>query len=79
MRNVFGWVFFRSTDMAQALTMIGHMLLPSFDGLTDVVAEAVTNQRLVILLLALVFYHGWRGGNHRSDRGGQGLQARAHG
>ncbi|HEY7592063.1 MAG TPA: MBOAT family protein [Actinophytocola sp.] len=49
---VFGWVFFRSSDMAQALTMIGHMLLPSFDGLTDVVAEAFTNQRLAILLCA---------------------------
>lgn len=50
---VIGWVFFRSTNMSQALTMIGHMLLPDFSGTTDVVAEAVTNQRLVILLLAL--------------------------
>ncbi|MPZ83476.1 MAG: MBOAT family protein [Actinophytocola sp.] len=50
---VIGWVFFRSTDMSQALTMIGHMLLPDFSGTTDVVAEAFTNQRLVILLLAL--------------------------
>jgi alginate O-acetyltransferase complex protein AlgI len=50
---VFGWVLFRSPDMAQALTMIGHMLLPDFAGLTDVVGEALTNQRLVILLGAL--------------------------
>jgi len=50
---VVGWVFFRSTDMAQALTMIGNMLLPDFSGLTDVVGEAFTNQRFVILLCAL--------------------------
>ncbi|HEX2131657.1 MAG TPA: MBOAT family protein [Actinophytocola sp.] len=50
---VVGWVFFRSTDMAQALTMIGHMLLPDFTGATDVVAEAFTNQRTLILLAAL--------------------------
>ena len=50
---VFGWVLFRSPDMAQALTMIGHMLLPDFSGLTDVVGEALTNQRLAILLPAL--------------------------
>jgi alginate O-acetyltransferase complex protein AlgI len=51
---VFGWVFFRSTDLPQALTMIGHMLLPDLTGLSDVVGEALTNQRLVILLLAAV-------------------------
>jgi alginate O-acetyltransferase complex protein AlgI len=51
---VVGWVFFRSTDLPQALTMIGHMLLPDFTGLTDVVSEAFTNQRLAILLCALV-------------------------
>jgi alginate O-acetyltransferase complex protein AlgI len=51
---VFGWVIFRATNMSQALTMIGHMLLPSFTGLTDVVSSAFTNQRLVILLGALV-------------------------
>lgn len=51
---VVGWVFFRSTDLSQALTMIGHMLLPDFTGLTDVVGEAFTNQRLFILLCALV-------------------------
>jgi alginate O-acetyltransferase complex protein AlgI len=51
---VVGWVFFRSAELSQALTMIGHMLLPDFTGLTDVVGEAFTNQRLVILLCALV-------------------------
>lgn len=51
---VVGWVFFRATDLPQALTMIGHMLLPDFSGLTDVVSEAFTNQRLVIMLCALV-------------------------
>lgn len=51
---IVGWVFFRSTDLPQALTMIGHMLLPDFTGLTDVVSEAFTNQRLAILLCALV-------------------------
>ena len=51
---VFGWVLFRSPDMTQALTIIGHMLLPDLTGLTDVVGEALTNQRLVILLGALV-------------------------
>jgi alginate O-acetyltransferase complex protein AlgI len=50
---VFGWVFFRSADMSQALTMIGHMLLPTFAGVGDLVAEALTNQRLVIMLAAL--------------------------
>ena len=51
---VVGWVFFRSAELPQALTMIGHMLLPDFTGLTDVVGEAFTNQRLAILLCALV-------------------------
>jgi alginate O-acetyltransferase complex protein AlgI len=50
---IVGWVFFRSPDLAHALTMIGHMLLPDFTGLTDIVSEAFTNQRLVILLCAL--------------------------
>jgi alginate O-acetyltransferase complex protein AlgI len=53
---VFGWVIFRAADTRQALTMIGHMLLPDFSGLTDVVGQAVTNQRLLILLAALVIF-----------------------
>ncbi|MFD2417519.1 MBOAT family O-acyltransferase [Amycolatopsis pigmentata] len=50
---VFGWVFFKSSDIGHALTMIGHMFLPDFSGLTDVVGAALTHQRLVILLAAL--------------------------
>ncbi|MDT8911000.1 MBOAT family protein [Amycolatopsis sp. PS_44_ISF1] len=53
---VFGWVFFRSADLGHALAMIGHMLLPDFGGLGDVVASALTNQRLVILLAALAVF-----------------------
>ncbi|PRX50482.1 alginate O-acetyltransferase complex protein AlgI [Prauserella shujinwangii] len=53
---VFGWVFFRAADLGQALNMIGHMLLPDFAGLTNVVEAALTNQRLVILLAALVIF-----------------------
>ncbi|GDY30815.1 MBOAT family O-acyltransferase [Gandjariella thermophila] len=51
---IFGWVFFRAPDLGKALTMLGHMLVPDPHGLTDVVAAALTNQRTVILLLALV-------------------------
>ena len=36
-----------------ALAMVGHMLLPDFQGLTDVVETALTNQRLLILIAAL--------------------------
>jgi alginate O-acetyltransferase complex protein AlgI len=50
---VLGWVIFRSAELPDALAMIGHMLLPDFTGLTDVVDGALTNQRLVILLAAL--------------------------
>jgi alginate O-acetyltransferase complex protein AlgI len=51
---VIGWVFFRAGSLGQALTMIGHMFLPDGQGLTDVVNAALTNQRMVILLLALL-------------------------
>ncbi len=50
---VIGWVFFRSADLGTAFTIIGHMLLPDFGGLTDAVAAAATNQRIVLLVLAL--------------------------
>jgi alginate O-acetyltransferase complex protein AlgI len=50
---VIGWVIFRSAELPDALTMIGHMLIPDFQGLTDLVNAALTNQRLVILLAAL--------------------------
>lgn len=49
---IFGWVLFKSAELPQALTMLGHMLLPDFTGLTDVVQTALTNQRLTILLFA---------------------------
>jgi alginate O-acetyltransferase complex protein AlgI len=53
---IVGWVFFRAPDLGYAFTMIGNMLLPDFTGLTDVVEVAFTNQRLVLLLLALVVF-----------------------
>jgi alginate O-acetyltransferase complex protein AlgI len=51
---VFGWVFFRSINMGQALVILGHMFIPDGSGLTDAVNAALTNQRLVILLIALL-------------------------
>ena len=51
---VIGWVVFRAPDMAQALSMLGHMFAPDGPGLTDVVGAALTHQRLVILLLAVL-------------------------
>ncbi|NIH78194.1 MBOAT family O-acyltransferase [Amycolatopsis viridis] len=53
---VFGWVFFKSPDIGHAFTMIGHMVVPDADGLTDVVDAALTNQRLVILIAALAIF-----------------------
>ncbi len=49
---VVGWVLFRSPDVGYALTMLRHMLVLDFAGLSDVVDAALTNQRLLILLLA---------------------------
>lgn len=49
---VVGWVLFRSPDAGYALTMLRHMLVLDFAGLSDVVNAALTNQRLLILLLA---------------------------
>jgi len=51
---IVGWVFFRADDLGDALVMIGHMLLPDFQGLTDQVDAKLGNQVLVVLLLALV-------------------------
>ncbi|KAA2262352.1 MBOAT family protein [Solihabitans fulvus] len=51
---VFGWVLFRSADIGEALNLFGHMLVPDFDGVSRTVASAATNQRVVLLLLALV-------------------------
>ncbi len=53
---IIGWVFFRSADLAHALSMLGHMLLPDFGGLGDAVNSAFTNQRLVLLLAALTVF-----------------------
>ncbi|OQO92809.1 membrane-bound O-acyltransferase family protein [Saccharomonospora piscinae] len=53
---VFGWVFFRSPDLGYAFTVVGTMLVPDFSGLSDVVATALTNQRLVLLLAALAVF-----------------------
>jgi alginate O-acetyltransferase complex protein AlgI len=50
---VIGWVFFRSADLGKAMTMLGHLLLPDFSGVSDAVSAATTNQRLVILFVAL--------------------------
>jgi alginate O-acetyltransferase complex protein AlgI len=50
---VIGWVFFRSPDLGKALVMLGHLLLPDFSGLSDAVSAATTNQRLVILVVAM--------------------------
>ncbi|HEX5116457.1 MAG TPA: MBOAT family protein [Pseudonocardiaceae bacterium] len=51
---VIGWVLFRATDLPQALSMLGHMFTPDGRGLTGVVDAALTHQRLVILLVALL-------------------------
>jgi alginate O-acetyltransferase complex protein AlgI len=53
---IIGWVFFRAPDLGQALTMLGHMFLPDGHGLTDVVDAALTHQRLLILLLAMLVF-----------------------
>ncbi|MEC3977848.1 MBOAT family O-acyltransferase [Amycolatopsis sp. H20-H5] len=53
---VIGWVLFKSADLAHALGMIGHMLLPDFTGLGDVVSAALTNQRLIILVAAMAIF-----------------------
>ncbi|HEX6340838.1 MBOAT family protein [Umezawaea sp.] len=51
---VIGWVFFRSADLGSAFTMLGHLLLPDFSGVSEAVSVATTNQRLLILVVALV-------------------------
>jgi alginate O-acetyltransferase complex protein AlgI len=49
-----GWVVFRAPDLGKGLVLLGHMLLPDVRGLTDVVGAALTHQRAVILLFALL-------------------------
>lgn len=51
---VIGWVFFKSPDLGHAFVMLGHMLVPDFSGLTDIVAASVTRQRVLLLLVAWV-------------------------
>ncbi|HKR48116.1 MAG TPA: MBOAT family protein [Pseudonocardiaceae bacterium] len=53
---VFGWVLFRSPDLGTALIFVQHMVILDLGGLTDVVDAALTNQRLVILLLAALVF-----------------------
>ena len=53
---VFGWVLFRAPDLQHALGMIGHMALPDFTGINDVVQASLTNQRLVLLLGAMAIF-----------------------
>ncbi|HEV7977465.1 MBOAT family protein [Amycolatopsis sp.] len=53
---VIGWVFFRSPDLEHALGMIGHMLLPDFTGINDVVEATLTNQRIILLLGAMAIF-----------------------
>jgi alginate O-acetyltransferase complex protein AlgI len=51
---VIGWVLFRAANISQALVILGHMLIPDTRGLGDVVGQAMTNQRTLILLAALI-------------------------
>jgi alginate O-acetyltransferase complex protein AlgI len=51
---VIGWVFFRAESLGQAATMLQHMFVPSGFGLPEAVAASLTNQRVLILALALV-------------------------
>lgn len=53
---IFGWVLFRSPDLSTAFAVMHHMVVPDLDGLTDVVDAALTNQRLLILLLAALVF-----------------------
>ncbi|GAA0238370.1 MBOAT family protein [Saccharothrix mutabilis subsp. mutabilis] len=50
---VIGWVFFRAPDLGTAFTIIGHLVVPDFGSFTDAVSAAATNQRIVLLLVAL--------------------------
>jgi alginate O-acetyltransferase complex protein AlgI len=49
-----GWVLFRSADLGSALVMLQHMLIPDFGGLTEAVDASLTNQRTLILAIALL-------------------------
>jgi alginate O-acetyltransferase complex protein AlgI len=51
---VVGWVFFRAENMGQALTMIKAMVVPTGLALPETVSAALTNQRTLVLGLALL-------------------------
>jgi alginate O-acetyltransferase complex protein AlgI len=51
---VVGWVFFRAPDLGKAFVMLGHMIVPDFTGLGDVVGPTLSNQRTLVLVLALL-------------------------
>ena len=51
---ILGWVIFRSPNLGSAFTMLWHMFVLDFGGLTDVVDAALTNQRVLILLIGLL-------------------------
>ena len=51
---VVGWVFFRAESIGQALTMIRAMFVPSGLARPEAVAAALTNQRTLVLALALL-------------------------
>jgi alginate O-acetyltransferase complex protein AlgI len=51
---VVGWVFFRAESLDKALAMLRAMLVPSGLGLPDTVSAALTNQRTLVLALALL-------------------------
>jgi len=49
-----GWVLFRSPNLGSAFTMLWHLFVIDFHGLTDVVDAELTTQRVLILLIALL-------------------------
>ena len=49
-----GWVFFRAASLGDAFGMLRHMFLPSGTALTTAVSVAMTHQRQLTLLLALL-------------------------
>ena len=51
---VFGWVFFRAESLDKAGAMLRAMVVPSGLGLPDTVSAALTNQRTLVLALALL-------------------------
>ncbi|MGH3438004.1 MAG: MBOAT family O-acyltransferase [Sciscionella sp.] len=53
---IIGWVPFRADDLPHAMAMLGHMFAPDVSGITDVVSAALTNQRLIILIFALLVF-----------------------